>query len=134
MHTKSMSNTFSDIPPAITQGIKCKNILYIIATIKRIQSRMKDSDMVDKDFVTVYNKLAHEFVPFSDDYAKIFDNVVKGKNINQIANLLFYKDRVDRGLTSESVVSNVVAERFLPTDLKTQSDIKIREMQQRGEL
>lgn len=104
------------------------NVIYIMKTIKAIQRRMKDPDMVNQEYIRVYDALGREFSDFSDKYTAIFTKIIRGENLNTVASVLYYKDKVDRGLMTEEELSSMLAEKYLPTHLKAESDAKIKEM------
>lgn len=110
------------------------SVLYIMHTIKALQKRMKDPDLVNTEYIRVYDTLGREFQTFADNYTAIFTKVIRGESLNTIASALYYKDKVERGLISEGRLSELLAEKYLPTHLKEESDIKIKEMKERGEI
>lgn len=112
--------------------ITSPNILYIIQTIKAIQKRMKDPDLVNEQYIHVYDKLGKEFSHFSDTYTMIFTNVIRGEKLDTIASVLYYKDKVNRGLITEEQLSDLLAKKFLPEHLKKEADSKIKEMRENG--
>ena len=109
-------------------------IIYIMRTIKQIQKRMKDPDCANLEYIKLYDKLGNEFQMFFDTYTKIFIKVIRGENLNTLASVLYYKDKVNRGLITEAQVSELLATKYLPEELKAQSDAKIKEMKDKGEI
>lgn len=114
--------------------IKSPNVLNVMRTIKAIQKRMKDPDVTNLEYIYVYDKLGKEFSDFFEKHNVIFTKVIRGENLNTIASVLYYKDKVDRGLMTESQISDMLAKKYLPANLKAESDAKINEMRSRGEL
>jgi hypothetical protein len=103
-------------------------------TIKKIQNRMKDSDVTNLEYIRVYDKLGKEFDHFFNRYTNIFVKVVRGENLKTIASVLFYKDKVNRGLITEAELSDKLAQKYLTPEMKAQSDAKLKEMKSRGEI
>lgn len=104
---------------------KLKNIF---GTIKQIQKRMKDPDLVNQEFIRVYDVLGKEFSEFADTYTHIFTKVVRCEDLKTVAAVLYYKDKVDRGLMTEAELSEMLSSKYLPKHLKDESDAKIKEM------
>lgn len=114
--------------------ITTPSVLYIMKTIKAIQQRMKDPDMCNLSYIRAYDKLSTEFDDFSSKYGSIFIKVMRGENLNTIASVLYYKDKVSKGLMSENELSDMLATKYLPSHLKQEADTKIQEMKKNGEL
>jgi hypothetical protein len=112
--------------------IKTPRIIAIMKTIKAIQKRMKDPDLVKEDFITVITKLGEEFQDFADRYGLIFTKVVRGENLDMVASVLYYQDQVALGLITEEKLSDMLAEQYLPKHLKDEADAKIKEMKEQG--
>lgn len=108
--------------------IKSPSVIAIFKTIKAIQKRLNDPDITNLGYSSVYNILGEEFKDFSDKHTTIFTKVVRGENLNTVVSVLFYKDKVERGLITEEELSNILATKFLPEHLKKESDAKIQEM------
>lgn len=124
-------STISSIP-AIPSGIKSQYGIYIVRTIKAMQRRMKESDLVDKEYAVVYDTLSNEFNTFFEAYPAIFTKIIRGESLNTIAATLYYKDKIARGLMTENQLSEQLANKFLPPDLKKEADSRIKEMQESG--
>lgn len=116
------------------QEITSPNVIYIIKMIKEIQRRMKDPDVSGLEYIRVYDKLGKEFDNFFNTYTGIFVKVIRGENLNTLASVLYYKDKVDRGLLSEAQLADQLAKKYLPANLKSESDAKLKEMKEKGEL
>jgi len=114
--------------------IQSPEILYIMRTIKQIQKRMKDPDMRTLEYIRVYDQLGKEFTAFFERYTGIFISVIKGESLRTLASVLYYKDQVLRGLISEEELGDKLAKKYLPPELKAQSDARLREMKEKGEL
>lgn len=116
------------------KDITTPEVLVIMKTIKAIQNRMKDPDIVGLEYIRVYDKLGQEFSNFFDTYTKIFTLVIRGENLNTVASVLYYKDKVAKGLMTEAQVSDMLAKKYLPDHLKAESDARIKEMRDNGEI
>ena len=116
------------------KDITSPNVINILRTIKAIQKRMKDPDIVGLEYIRVYDKLGKEFQVFFDSYTKIFTTVIRGENLNTVASVLYYKDKVERGLMTEEQVSDLLANKYLPSHLKKESDANIQKMKERGDI
>lgn len=128
--TELKSNATNDDLRSITSP----EIINIMKTIKQIQTRMKESDVKDLEFIRIYDKLSSEFNTFFEAHTKIFIKIIKGENLTTLASVLFYKDKVLRGLITEENLSNMLAEKYLPSNLKADSDAKLKEMKANGEI
>lgn len=116
------------------KSITSPNVMYIIKTIKDIQKRMKDSDVENLEYIEVYDKLGKEFLYFFDTYTNIFTKVVKGEDLHTIASALYYKDKIEKGLITEPQLSELLANKYLPSHLKEEADAKIKMMKDNGEI
>ncbi|XWV26244.1 hypothetical protein QJ857_gp0832 [Tupanvirus soda lake] len=131
---KQMSELKTTISNNELCDITTPSVIYIMKTIKSIQKRMKDPDVVNLEYIRVYDKLGKEFPEFFDKYTAIFTKVIRGENLNTVASVLYYKDKVERGLMTEQQLSDMLAKKFLPSHLKEESDAKIKEMKDKGEI
>lgn len=109
-------------------GLTSPSIIHIIGTIKAIQKRMKDDDIAHLEYMRAYDLLSQEFNDFFDKHTAIFTKVIRGEDLRTIGTVLYYRDKVDKGLITESQVSNLLAEKYLPPNLKAESDAKLKEM------
>lgn len=116
------------------QEITTPSVIYIMKTIKQIQKRLKDPEIASMEYIRVYDALSQEFSEFFDKYTGIFIKVIRGENLSTVASALYYKDKVDRGLITQEKLSDMLASKYLPADLKAQADQKIQEMKEKGEL
>lgn len=98
-------------------SITSVDVIYIIQMIKKIQARMKDPDNVKLEYMEIYDKLSREFSYFSDNYGEIFTKVIRGDSLKTIAQILYFRDKVSRGLIKESELSEKLASIFLPKEL-----------------
>lgn len=114
--------------------IKHPEIIEIMRTIKKIQNRMKDPDVKDLEYIRVYDKLGKEFDDFFTRNTGIFVRVIRGENLATLASVLYYRDKVLRGLMTQEEIADKLANKFLPAHLKAESDIKLKEMRARGEI
>ena len=103
-------------------GIKSPKVLEIMKTIRAIQTRMKQPDIVNAEFITVYKVITEEFEQFSNRYVSIFNKVIRGENLTTVASVLYYWDQFLRGLITEEELSEMLATKYLPPELKAQSD------------
>lgn len=103
-------------------------MVSIFKTIKQIQKRMKDDDVKNLEYIRVYDKLSYEFDDFFNSYTSIFVKVLRGDDLTVVASVLYYRDQVNRGLITEAQLSDRLATRYLPKNLKAQSDAKLKEM------
>jgi len=108
--------------------------LYIIKTIKEIQKRMKDPDIVNLEYIRVYDTLGSEFIEFFETYTKIFTIVIKGEDLKPLAEILYYTNKVYIGEITEAELSEKLSTKFLPANLKKESDAKILEMRRDGKI
>lgn len=131
----SKLSELSELKISITDSelndITTPSVLYIMKTIKAIQNRMKDPDIVGLEYIQVYDKLGKEFNDFFEKHITIFTKVIRGENLNIVASALYYKDKVEKGLMTEAQLSELLAKKYLPTHLKEESDAKIKEMMER---
>lgn len=116
------------------QSIKSTEIINMMRTIKAIQKRMKDPDIICLEYIRVYDQLGREFNDFFEKYTSIFVKVIRGENLNTLASVLYYKDQVLRGIITEAELSDKLATKYLPAKLKAESDAKLKEMKDKGEL
>lgn len=93
-------------------NITSPQVLYIIETIKKIQKRMKESDLINSSYIEVYDTITKEFSNFSDNYTSIMTSVVKGENLNTIASILYYKDLHEKGLITEAELADSLAKKY----------------------
>lgn len=101
--------------------IKSTQIIYIISSIKNIQHRMLEPELINADYATVYSVLQSEFNDFYEKYDKIFKLVVDGENLYTVASILYFKNKCDQGLASEQEVADMVNSKFIPENLLNES-------------
>jgi hypothetical protein len=129
-----MSELKTNISNEELRNITTPSVIQIMKTIKAIQNRMKDPDVAGLEYIRVYDKLGKEFDAFFDKHTTIFTKVIRGENLNTIASVLYYKDKVQRGLITETQLSDLLAKKYLPSHLKAESDAKLKEMKDCGEI
>ena len=112
--------------------IKSPYVLAIMKIIKQIQRRMKDPDIRNLEYSRVYDTLSKEFDEFFTKYTSIFIKVVRGESLDILSANLYYLDKVARGLIKESEVADMLATKYIPEHLKKESDIKLKEMKEKG--
>ena len=119
-----------DLNPTTEQisSIKSPEVVYILQTIKKIQQRMKDPEILQMEFIRRYDKLSYEFNEFFERYTGIFARVVKGENLDVLASVLYQRDQVLRGIITEEELSNKLAEKYLTKEQKAEADQKLKEM------
>ncbi|AEX61659.1 hypothetical protein [Acanthamoeba polyphaga mimivirus] len=109
-------------------GITDPKALEILSTIKKIQQRMKDPDVISLEYIRIYDKLGREFEEFSDQYTDIFTKIIRGEKLDIIASVIYYMDKIYKGNMTEEELSDMLATRFLPAHLKADADAKMKEM------
>lgn len=109
-------------------SVKSPEVIYILQTIKKIQQRMKDPEILQMEFIRRYDKLSYEFNEFFERYTGIFARVVKGENLDVLASVLYQRDQVLRGIITEEELSNKLAEKYLTKEQKADADQKLKEM------
>ena len=109
-------------------SVKSPEVIYILQTIKKIQQRMKDPEILQMEFIRRYDKLSYEFNEFFERYTGIFARVVKGENLDVLASVLYQRDQVLRGIITEGELSNKLAEKYLTKEQKADADQKLKEM------
>lgn len=115
-------------------GITTPSVLNMMRTIKQIQKRMNDPDLKNLEYPRVYDTLSKEFDDFFNTNTSIFIKVTRGEDLSILASALYYKDQVERGLMKEAQVADLVASRYMPGHLKKESDIRLKEMKEKGEI
>ena len=128
-----MSELKTNVTDAEMKEITTSSVLYIMKTIKQIQKRMKDPDIARLEYIRVYDTLGKEFDEFFEKYTGIFIKVIRGENLSTVASALYYKDKVERGLITQDELSDMLATKYLPADLKAEADAKIKEMKEKEE-
>jgi len=116
------------------KSITTPEVLNIMRTIKQIQKRMKEPDVAKLEYIRVYDQLGREFDDFFTRYTGIFVNVIRGEKLNTIASVLYYKDQEAKGLITEAELADKLAKKYLPANLKAESDKQLKNMKRNGEL
>lgn len=129
-----MSELKTNITNPELRDIQSPDIIYIMKTIKAIQARMKDSDLSTLPYIRVYDTLSNEFTYFSDTYTKIFTMVIRGENLNTVTAVLYYRDKVARGLMTEEQLMELLKKKYLSPELQEQADINIKKMREEGQI
>ena len=109
-------------------GITSPQVIYIMKTIKAIQKRMKDPDLVNVEYIRVYDKLSYEFEYFIEKYTDIFTRVVRGEKLGTTSSVLFHKNKMDIGETNQEKLRDALMEKYWPEDLKKEAKEKMKEM------
>lgn len=128
--TLSIESQEKPISPSL--DIASPSVMYIIMMIKAIQKRMKDPDLINAEYIRVYDILGKEFTNFFDNYTAIFTKVIRGESLATLASALYYKDKIAKGLTSENELSEALANKYLPDHLKKEADVRIKELKEQG--
>lgn len=82
--------------------------LYIIITVKEMQKRMLDQDLVNEEFAVNYDRLSREFNDFFEKYPNIFSLVVKCKDPYVLAQIVYFYSKCMKGEKSEEEIANMV--------------------------
>lgn len=116
--------------PSVDQikGIQSPEIILICKTIKQMQKRLKDDDIVGLEYIRVYDKMSKEFEFIFNRHTEIFTKVIRGIDLEILASILYYKDQINRGLLTEKELSDMLAKKYLPEHLKMDADRKMAEM------
>lgn len=115
-------------------SISSPDVLYIITNIKLIQQRMKDPEIVNMEYIRIYDTLSREFDDFFMKYTGIFARVTKGESLNVLASALYYKNKIEKGDMTESALSDKLASIYLTEGQKKDADERIKVMKANGEL
>lgn len=94
--------------------VKDLELIGILKTIKQIQARMKQSDLVNAEFAIVYETLLDEFPEFTTKYNNIFLSLIRGDKTESLATILYYRSKVVNGEMTEEELSNKLAEKYMP--------------------
>jgi hypothetical protein len=105
-------------------------VVNVMTTIKQIQKRMKDPDIVNLEYSRTYDILSKEFDDFFKQYTSIFIKVTRGESLAIISAELFYLNKVAKGEMQESEMADLLATKFMPTHLKEESDLKLKELKE----
>lgn len=117
-----------------SSGITSPQVIYILKTIKAIQKRMKDPDLVNVEYIRVYDKLSIEFEYFIEKYTDIFTKVVRGESLATIGSVLFHKNKMDNGGTSQEKLRDALMEKYWPENLKNEAKEKMKEMENQDKI
>ena len=108
--------------------IQSESVRKLVKTIKSIQKRMMDSDLVSAEYITVYSVLSEEFKDFSDSYPELFKKVTSGTDIQTVSSILYFRDRYERGLITEEQLAQMLNKRYIPAHiLDTPCDVRRKE-------
>lgn len=115
-------------------NITSPQVIYILKTIKAIQKRMKDPDLVNAEYIRVYDKLCTEFDYFTEKYTDIFTKVVRGEPLATIGSVLFHKNKMDNGETDQDKLRDALMEKYWPENLKQEAKEKMKEMENQNKI
>lgn len=110
--------------------IQTVEIRNIIRNIKNVQSRMKDDDVKNLQYVEAYTKLSYEFNDFFESNPSLFLAVVKGESLKTHVSTLYYRDKVLTGDMKESDLADMLSKKYFTKELKEESDKKLKEINQ----
>lgn len=113
------------------QEITTPNIIQIMKDIKKIQARVKEPENFCLDYAYLHNKMADEFPKFLQEHPTIFVKVLRGDDLSIVAAVLYYKDKIAKGELTEEEFADRLATRFLPSQLKEESDKRLKEMKKK---
>ena len=125
-HISQMDNGFDKLKTII----KSPDILDILQQVKRTQLRLLDDDIKSLGYFEKYDKLAREFNEFSDSYTQIFTMVVKEDKdaLKLLASALYYRDKCNRGLLTESQLTDKLMDYYFTDDMKIKAKEGIKKM------
>jgi hypothetical protein len=126
-----MTDLNMDVTDEQINNISTPELVYIMSTIKQIQKRMKDPDISKLEYIRVYDVLGREFDPFFNRYTGIFVKVIRGESLQTIAAVIYFKDQVIKGLTTEEKVADMLAKKFYTKEMKEQSDANLKIMKEK---
>ena len=89
--------------------IKDPSIIGILKTIKQIQARMKQPDLVSAQYAVVYQTLLEDFPDLSDS---ILRSVISGDKNGLLASILYHKSKELEGSLSETELSKMLAKKY----------------------
>lgn len=121
-------NLKSFISDAELCDIVSPNLINIMKTIKLIQKRMRDPDIVVLPYIGIYDTLGKEFEYFSEKYSKIFTMVIRKEDLNTLISVLYYKDKVLRGLMTEEQLMELLKKKYLTPEQQRQADIGMQKL------
>ena len=131
MSSEDYKTTLNTNPSADDMSsIESPQIKLIIATIKQIQKRLKDDDIRNLEYNRVYHQLSNEFNSFFEKYTSLFIKVIRGEDLKTVASILFYKDKVLTGKITENQVTQMLANKYLPENIRDDVNKKLAEMEQ----
>lgn len=105
-----------------------QSVIQTLKWIKMLQKRMKESDVFFLEYAYLHNKMADEFEDFFKLHPETFVKVLRGQDLTTIAAALYYKDKIYKGEMTESELSDKLATKFLPPELKKIADEKMKEL------
>jgi hypothetical protein len=125
-----MADLMGDTDTTQIANITSIEILYIIKTIKNIQERLNDPDIVHLEYIRVYDTLGKEFEYFFNTYTNIFVKVIRGDNLSILASVLYYRDKHLKGEVTEEWLADKLAQTYFPEDLKKESDTQLKKLKE----
>ena len=134
LHYIKMADLKTNVTDDELKEITTPSVIYIMKTIKEIQKRMKDPDIAKLEYIRVYDQLGREFDDFFNSYTGIFVKVIRGESLSTLASVLYYKDKVAKGVITEEELADKLANKYLPANLKSESDARLKELKDKGQL
>jgi hypothetical protein len=99
-------------------GLKDPEMIELVNLIKMVQTKMKEPDNTNLEYVQIYDKMAREFPDFSDRYPSIFTRVIQGKALDTLASAIFYQDKIRQGVYTETQLANTLADHYIPEEIR----------------
>lgn len=126
--SSSAVNIDAKISDEQLSSIGSPNLIYIMKTIKQIQKRLKDPEIASMEYIRIYDQLGREFDHFFNRYTGIFIKVINGEDLSILAAVLYYRDQVNQGKISEKELADKLANKYMTSEMKADSDRKLMEM------
>lgn len=115
------------------------SVKILFDTVRAIKIRINQNDVKTLSFPEIYQKMTDEFPTFASQQPRMFVRLIettkpemtpveKQKVMDNICSVLYYRDKVVRGLITEEEVADIVAGRYLTPELKAESDRLLKKM------
>lgn len=98
--------------------IKDQQLMELLFTIKQFQSRMKEPDLMSASYAEACEILQDEFPEFSKNYNSIFLMLLRGDKYDTLATVLYHRSRVLNGEIQEEELANMLADKYIPKELR----------------
>lgn len=117
------------------------SVKFLYDTVRAIRKRIEEPGIRTLTFPEIYQKMSEEFPTFADQQPRMFVRLIettkpetseaqKKTIIDNIVSVLYYRDRVVRGLMTEEEVADIVAGKYLTPELKAESDRRLKAMRE----